>query len=85
MQKLVIFYQFVIKTLSGNEILTITQGHNCVVCLRKLTRNNPTVDLIMVNAYAKFDQIPSIHSKYILSGNKILRITMGHHLAKIDV
>ena len=29
----------------------------------KLTRNNPNLKLIKVNAYAKFDQIPSIRSQ----------------------
>ena len=51
------------KILSGNEILTINKGHNSVVNLRKLRRNNPNVKLVKVNAYAKFDQIPSIHSE----------------------
>ena len=25
--------------------------------------NNPNIDLVKINAYAKFDQIPSIHSQ----------------------
>ena len=41
------------------------QGHNCVVNLRKLTCNNPNLDLVRVNAYAKFNQIPSICSQDI--------------------
>ena len=58
MQNLVLFHQFVFKILSGNKILTITKGQNCVVSLRKLARTN--LDLINVNAYAKFGLIPSI-------------------------
>ena len=65
MQNLVTFYQFVPKVLSGNEISTITKGHNCVVYLQKLTRNNPNLDLVDVNAHAKFGLIPSIRSKDI--------------------
>ena len=38
----------------------IFKGHNSVVNLRKLTNNNPNPDLVKINAYAKFDQIPSI-------------------------
>ena len=65
MQNLVYFYQFVLKILSGNEILTIIKGYNSVVNLPKLTHNNPNLDLVIVNAYAKFDQIPSIPSEDI--------------------
>ena len=65
MQNLIKFHQFVHKILSRNEIFTITNGHNCVVNLQKLTYNNPNLDLVKVNAYAKFDQIPSICSQDI--------------------
>ena len=40
----------------GNKILTITKGHNSVVNLQTSTHNNANLDLVMVNAYAKFDQ-----------------------------
>ena len=60
MQNLIKFHGCVHKILSGNKILTITKGHNCVVNLQKLTHNNPNLDLVKVNAYAKFDQIPLI-------------------------
>ena len=65
MQNLVYFPQFILKILSGNEILTITKGHNSVVNLWNLTHNNPNLDLVKVNAYANFDHIPSILSEYI--------------------
>ena len=59
------FHRFVHKKLSGNEILTITKGHNSVVNFLKLRRNNPNLDLVKVNPYAKFDQIPLISSEDI--------------------
>ena len=44
----------------------MTKGHyNCVLNLQKSTHNNPNLDLVKVNAYAKFDQIPSICSQDI--------------------
>ena len=60
MQNLIKFHQFVNRILSGNEILTITKGHNTVVNFRKLTCLNPNLDLVKVNTYAKIDPIPSI-------------------------
>ena len=57
MQNLVNFHQFVPMILSGNKILTITNSHNCIVYLHKLTRNNPSIDLVNINAYTKFDEI----------------------------
>ena len=51
--------------MSENEILTIIKDR--VVFLRKLTRNNPNLDLVNVNAYAKFHQFVL----KILSGNKV--------------
>ena len=46
-------------------ILTITEGHNCAVYFRKLTHNNPNLDLDEVIANAKFGQIPSFCSQDI--------------------
>ena len=63
MQSLVKFNRFVLKILSGNEILT--KGHNSVIILRKLTLNNRNLDLANINAYAKYRQIPSIHAQDI--------------------
>ena len=67
MQTLIKFHLFAHKILSGNEILTITKGHNSVVNLRKWTGscNNPSLNVVKVNAYAKFDQIPSIRTQDI--------------------
>ena len=48
-------------------------GHNSVINLRKLTRNNPNLDLFNINAYPKFSQIPSI--RFIdIEGNEIPKI-----------
>ena len=46
-------------------MLTITKGHNHVVNLRKLMRNNAHLALVKVNAYAKFGLIPVIRSQDI--------------------
>ena len=62
MLNLVKFHQFVHKILSGNEISTIAKAYNSVVNLQKLMLYNPNLDLVKVNVYAKFYQIPSIHS-----------------------
>ena len=64
MQNLVKF-QFILKLLSGNEIPTPIKGHNHVINLRKMTCNNPNLDLVSINAYPKFGPILSIRSKDI--------------------
>ena len=64
-QNLVKFCPFVLKILSGNEILTSFTGCNSVANLRKMMRNNLNLDLINVNVYTKFGSILSIHSQDI--------------------
>ena len=64
-QNLVRFCQFVIKILSGNEILTSIKGRNSVKILRKMTGNNPKLDLVNVDVPTKFGQILSIRSQDI--------------------
>ena len=64
-QNLVRFCQFVLKILSGNEILTSIKGHNFVKILRKMTGNNPKPDLVNVAVHTKFGPILSIHSQDI--------------------
>ena len=64
-QNLVRFCQFVLKILSGNEILTSIKGHNSVKILRKMMSNNPKLDLVNVDVHTKFGQILSIHSQDI--------------------
>ena len=61
-QNLVGFCQFVLKILSGNEILTSIKGSNSVKILRKSTGNNPKLDVVNVDAHTKFGQILSICS-----------------------
>ena len=64
-QILVKFCPFVLKILSGNEILTSIKGRNSAANLRKMTLYNPNLDLINVNVYTKFGQISSIGSQDI--------------------
>ena len=64
-QNLVRFCQFILKILSGNEILTSIKGRNSIKILLKMTGNNPKLDLVNVDAHTKFGQILSIHSQDI--------------------
>ena len=64
-QNLVGFRQFVLKILSGNQILTSITGRNSVKILRKMTGNNPKLDLVNVDVHTKFGPILSIHSQDI--------------------
>ena len=59
------FYRSVLKILSGNEILTSINGRNSVKILRKMTGNNPKLDLVNVDKHTKFGQILSIRSQDI--------------------
>ena len=54
------FCQFVLKILSGNEILAYIKGRNSGTNVRKMMCNNPNVDLVNMNAYIKFGEILSI-------------------------
>ena len=64
-QNLVGFCEFVLKILSGNEILTSIKGRNSVKILRKMTGNNPKLDLVNVDVHTQFGQILSITSQDI--------------------
>ena len=64
-QNLVRFCRFVIKILSGNEILTSIKGRNSVKILQKMTGNNPKLDLVNVDVHTKYGQILSIGSQDI--------------------
>ena len=64
-QNLVRFCQFVLKILSGNEILTSIKGHNSFKILRKMTGNNPKLDLVNVDVHIKFGRILSMRSQDI--------------------
>ena len=64
-QNMVRFCQSVLKILSGNEILTSIKGCNSVKILRKMTGNNPKLDLVNVDEHTKSGQILSICSQDI--------------------
>ena len=53
-QNLVSFYQFVLKILSINRILTSIKGNNSVANLRKTKIYNINIDLVNDNVYTKF-------------------------------
>ena len=64
-QNLVGICQFVLKILSGNEILMSIKGRNCVKILRKMTGNNPKLDLVNDDVHTKFGWILLIRSQDI--------------------
>ena len=64
-QNLVRFCLFILKILSGNEILMSIKGCNSVKILRKMTGNNPKLGLVDVYVHTKFGQILSIRSQAI--------------------
>ena len=53
-QNLVVFCEFVLKILSGNEIQMSIKGRNSVKILGKMTGNNPKLDLVNVDVHTKF-------------------------------
>ena len=65
MQNLIRFCLFILKILSGNEILKSIKGHNSVKILQKMTGNKPKLGLVNVDVYTKFGQILIIHSQDI--------------------
>ena len=72
-QILVKFCLFVLKILSGNEILTSIKGRNSAANLRKMMSYNPNLNLIQNSV--KF--CPLVLK--ILSGNEILTSIKGHN------
>ena len=64
-QNLVRFCKFVLEILSGNEILMSVKDYNSIKILRKMTGNNPKLDLVNVDVQTKFGQILSICSQDI--------------------
>ena len=59
------FCQFVIKILSGNEILKSIKGRNTVKIFAKMMGNNPKLNLVNVDEHTKFGWILSICSQDI--------------------
>ena len=78
-QNLVRFCQFIIKILSGNEILTSVKGCNSFKILRKMTGNNSKLDLVNVDVHTKFGQILSIRSQDIERKQNFDGITEGQN------
>ena len=64
-QNFVKLYPFVLKMLSGKEILMSTMGHHSVTILPKMTGSNPNLDLVNINAYTQFVEILSTWSQDI--------------------
>ena len=64
-QNLVGFCQFVLKILSGNEILMSIKGRNSVKILQIITGNNPKLDHVNVDVHTKFGQFLSMRSQDI--------------------
>ena len=64
-QNLVGFCQFVLKILSGNEILMSIKGRNSVKILQIITGNIPKLDHVNVDVHTKFGQILSMRSQDI--------------------
>ena len=81
-QNLVGFCQFVLKILSGNEILTSIKGRNSVKILRKMTGNNPKLDLVNDDVHTNLVRFCQFVLK-ILSGNEILTSIKGRNSVKI--
>ena len=59
------FCLFILEVLSGNKILMSIKGRNSIKILRKMTGNNPKLDLVNVDVHTKFGQILSICSRDI--------------------
>ena len=64
-QNLVGFCQFVLKILSGNEILMSIKGRNSVKILQIITGNNPKLDPVNDDVHTKFRPILSMRSQDI--------------------
>ena len=64
-KRMVRFCEFILKILSGNEILTSIKGRNALKIYRKITGNNPKLDIVNVDVHTNFGQILSIRSQDI--------------------
>ena len=65
LQNFIKIHQLVHKILSINEISTSIKGHNSVENGRNMLFNQPTLDLVNINAHTKFDRNPKINSQVI--------------------
>ena len=64
-QNLVLFCQFVLKTLSKNRILTSIKGSTLLQICKKTKIYNTNIDLVNDNVFIKFGHILSIRSQDI--------------------
>ena len=64
-KNLVLFFQFVLKILSKNRILTSIKGSNSVANLQKNKDLQNNIDLVNDNVLTKFGLILSIRSQDI--------------------
>ena len=62
-QNLVRFCQFILKILSGNEILMSIKGCTSIKIRQKMKGYNPKQDLVNVDVHTKSGQILSLCSK----------------------
>ena len=88
MQNLVKIHPLVLKLLSRNEILTSIKGHNSVINLQKLTHNNTNlhVDLVNINAFAKFGQIRhKILASFKVHNSVINQQKLTHNNPNLDL
>ena len=64
-QNLVKICQLVLKILSGNEILAKIKGHNSGKNERKITCNNPNLDIVNSKAHKTLGEKLSFNSQDI--------------------
>ena len=81
-QILVRLCQFILKIISGNEILTSIKGHNSDKTFRKMTDNNPKLDPLMLMCIQNLVRFCPFVLK-IISGNEILTSIKGRNSVKI--
>ena len=65
LQNFIKIHRLVHKILSINEISASIKGHNSVKNERKLLSNHPSLHLVNINAYTKFERNPQINSQDI--------------------
>ena len=65
LQNFIKIHQLVQKILSINEISTSVKGNNSVENERTILFNYPSLHIVNINAYTKFDRTPQINSQDI--------------------
>ena len=64
-KRLVRFCQFVLKVLCGNKILSQSRAKTLSKVSKKMTGNNPKLDLVNIDVHTNFGQILSNRSQDI--------------------